>query len=1288
MDVMSARWLRLTVVASLCGLLCALAFEASSAVATEQFGSPGTGAGQLENVKGLGLDQETGDVYAAEFYNERVSKFDGAGGFLFAWGWKVNAENPVEELQTCTTTTGCRKGEEGSGAGEFASQCGPAGVAVDNDQFSTSYKDLYVEDSCNHRVQKFDSSGKFLLLFGGDVNEVKDGLAGATQAEKDVCVAGEACESGTMGTADGEFEWALGCGHIAVGPGGAVYVGDEARVQVFESSGVWRENISLAGLSSTGRATALAVDTTGDVFVKDEGVTGVHEFEADGTEKSAVLDGGSESVEALASDGAGDLLVADSTGGFHVLEYDSTGSEIASFASGVAPGASAMAFSNALDELYVSDGSTVWVLGLPLPGPLAESESVVPGERGTASLEASVNPEGAETRYRFEYGPTGSYGSSTSSVSAGSSFEAQSLKAELTKLVVGGAYHYRIVATNANGTTMGPDRTFTTVPSALIEGPWVTDVTATSVTLGARLDPLGASTEYRFEYGTSSSYGQVLTGNVSAGTSYVTVGYHEQELQPGELYHYRLVAINEVGTTESPDHTFMTQPAGGKELLLPDGRAWELVSPPNKEGALIENTSLAHAASDGSGIVYSGSQPFGEGISGHVGRSIEATSAATVISRRDSGGWRTRDISPKQSLPPEGETATELLSGDEGFFDFSSDLSAVIFQPGLDVEPQAEGVNERTLYLRNNTNETYQPLVSAANVLPGTKYGPIGKSHLMEFAAATPDLEHVVISSPVALTEGAIEEGSYLTEEADNLYEWNNGKLQLINILPDGKSVPGAGLGNIFYLSGATPGGNNPHAISNDGRWVVFRIGKFFELGPHTYYARDMVDEKTVRFGALDGYTTFESMNDDGSKVFYLEPSTHEATPRSQVGREGDLYVFDPVTGVNTELASNAHVQNELVGTSEDGSYVYFVAKGVLASGAVEGEDNLYVLHESAGVWTTTFITVLSREDQKDWRGAEVGQNGELRTRASRVSPDGRYLTFMSSLPLTGYDNRDAVSGQPDEEVFLYDAVTNHLVCASCNPSGARPVGVDDAPGEQLLVDHSESWSGHAENMGQSHWVAGITPPTWDFEGASTSYQSRFLSDGGRLFFDSSDALVPQDTNGLADVYEYEPLGLGDCTSESATFSEHSGGCVGLISSGQSSFESAFFDASENGDDAFFITASKLMPEDYDRGYDVYDAHVCSEQAPCTRAPIVAPECSSGDSCKAAPSPQPALFGSPPSATFSGAGNVVEEARSTVSKTKAKPKKVKKKKRKARKVKRAKKAGRSRDARAIRKGGK
>ncbi len=159
-----------------------------------------------------------------------------------------------------------------------------------------------------------------------------------------------------------------------------------------------------------------------------------------------------------------------------------------------------------------------------------------------------------------------------------------------------------------------------------------------------------------------------------------------------------------------------------------------------------------------------------------------------------------------------------------------------------------------------------------------------------------------------------------------------------------------------------------------------------------------------------------------------------------------------------------------------------------------------------------------------------------------------------------------------DEEVFIYDAQQNRLVCASCNPdSSKRPTGVFDqeraGEGMLLTVDPTGMWGGH--------WLAGLIPgwspivPT-----IRATHQPAYLSDGGRLFFDSADALVYQDQNtrtetigtanekvGVEDVYEFEPEGVGTCTAAP--------GCATLISSGTDSRESAFLDASSNGSDVF-----------------------------------------------------------------------------------------------------------------------
>lgn len=277
------------------------------------------------------------------------------------------------------------------------------------------------------------------------------------------------------------------------------------------------------------------------------------------------------------------------------------------------------------------------------------------------------------------------------------------------------------------------------------------------------------------------------------------------------------------------------------------------------------------------------------------------------------------------------------------------------------------------------------------------------------------------------------------------------------------------------------------------------------------------------------------------------------------------------------------------------------------------------------------------------------------------MSPNGEYLAFMSNKSLTGYNNTDvdeAGGKHADEEVFLYDAGTKLLVCASCNPSGHQPTGVFDTEnageGIGLLVDRRHDWIGS--------WLAGSIPGwTPVQENHLADYQSRYLSDNGRLFFNSADALAPQAVGhtrpeqigsekvvavGVENVYEYEPDGEGSCAS--------SNGCVSLISSGTSEHESAFLDASASGNDAFFITAQPLLPQDRDTSLDVYDARVCSEASPClTPPPPPPPPCNTAKSCNATSSSPPSIP-VPASSTVSRAGDVANQGVLPVTTTKPK----------------------------------
>jgi hypothetical protein len=1240
MGVMDARRLRSIVVALLCGLAGALFCSAAPAGAAGQFGVVGRAAGQLAFATGLGVDQQTGDVYVGEIANQRVSKFDGAGGFLFAWGWGVDEEDPLQAFQTCTASSGCLEGSPGSGAGQFASDCGPQGVAVDNNPLSVSYKDVYVSDQCNYRVEKFDPEGKFLLMFGGHVNATTNA---------DVCAAGEACRSGSKGTGDGEFGWAFERGRLAVGPGGAVYVGDRARVEVFEPSGAWRENVSLTGLSATGTVTALAVGAAGDMFVADEGISGVRELEPGGIEKATQFDAGSKSIEAIALSKSGELFVADGSGGIHFAVYEASGSQLSIFGSKTASSAYGIAYSDSVNQLYAAAGGTVWVLTPPAPGPTVESESATPELRGAASLFVTVNPEGNSTTVHFEYVDEkhfqeSGYASATSTAAQtiGSGFTEEHVEAHLPvkALVPGTTYHWRAVAVDASSRkATGADQIFEEIPAALIDGPWASNVAGTSATLSAKIDPQGASTSYRLEYGLGSSYEHTFNGNVGDGTGYVQISYHIQGLQPLASYHYRLVTESEVGNVETVVHAFTTQ-AASTEFKLPDGRAWELVSPPTKKAASIGKCLpgcywLTEAASDGNGITYTVNEPLGEGTTGHI-------FGAQILSTRTSGGWRTENVAARVDLPPEGESTKNLFAGGELWHVFSQDLALGLLEPGTgDATPQSPEATERTLYLLHNAAGIMQPLENAADVPAGLKFG----DQQMVYFTGTPDLSHVVFGTQMALTREAVKEEicelCFSGFKPLNLYEWHAGKLELVNIRPDGTTKPGAFVGN--YYQGTGGGEMTAHAISDDGRWVVWRYGQLPQGQKVKLYVRDMVEKRTFKVGGP--FARFETMSRDGSKVFYVE---------TENGINGDLYVFDTKTGTKTDLTANhgsgersAGVQNAVLGSSQDGSYIYFVATGAFAGGAVSGQYNLYLLHEEAGSWKTTLVAVLSKEDEHTWGGTNEGMAGPNPQQLpwlvnSEVSPNGRYVAFMSNSPLTGYDNHDAVSGQRDEEVYLYDAISQRLICASCNPTGARPVGVFDQGetenSEFLLVDGLGTWT-KLQGLGSNHWLAGSLVG-WNNELNLASYEPRYVSDEGRLFFNSPDALVPQDTNGVEDVYEYEPAGVGSCTHQATSFGEASGGCVSPISSGQSSAESAFMDASTTGNDVFFVTSEKLVGEDYDNAYDMYDAHVCTSQVPCRTEPVSPPECTSGDSCKVAPSSQPTIFGPTPSATFKGTGNV------------------------------------------------
>jgi hypothetical protein len=196
----------------------------------------------------------------------------------------------------------------------------------------------------------------------------------------------------------------------------------------------------------------------------------------------------------------------------------------------------------------------------PAPGasPPAVTTSPATGITGNgAKLNGKVNPNGAATTWFFEYGTTTGYGTKTPVKNAGNGTKASNVNATVGGLSASTTYHYRLVATNPSGTTDGADQTFTTSGPPVVQTGPVQTVTTTTAVLTGTVNPLGHPTTWHFEYGPTISYGTNTPNQKAAGGSTaVSVSTTIANLTPGTVYHYRLVATSNVGTSAGADATF------------------------------------------------------------------------------------------------------------------------------------------------------------------------------------------------------------------------------------------------------------------------------------------------------------------------------------------------------------------------------------------------------------------------------------------------------------------------------------------------------------------------------------------------------------------------------------------------------------------------------------------------------------------------------------------------------------------------------------------------------------
>ena len=572
------------------------------------------------------------------------------------------------------------------------------------------------------------------------------------------------------------------------------------------------------------------------------------------------------------------------------------------------------------------------------------------------------------------------------------------------------------------------------------------NLSPSSTELKAQIDPRGTEAEYEFEYGTSdcvtdpSSCTSLTGGKIAAGFGDQDVHAVVEGLSPGTAYFYRVLVITRSsGTVEgvpSPN-TFTTLPSPS---VLPDGRGWELVSPPEKLGGATPELpgrfrgGSIQAASDGSAITWLATGPVVSAPEGS--RSFEF---AQLLSRRSSTGWSTVSL----ETPHEEGVGIQSPSPSEYHY-FSPDLSQSLLQPvvpfgALERPALSPEATETTMYVHPTppAPTTFEPLVTPNNDAAETKFG----GHL-EFLGATSDLKHVIFESKVGLTAAQ--------PSAAGLYEWESGTpLKLTSVLPDGAPAEVEGTASYPVLGGGL-GLDSRDAISEDGSRIIW-TEVHAEL-PEAIYLRDTATGTTIQLNAAQGHgstapgeggqevaepaqqeAVFQGASTDGSKIFFTDTAklTEESSlePTSSELQPADLYEFEltsapgqPPQGRLTDLTAEpsvgrADVLNLVLGSSEDGSRVYFVANGVLAAGATpgacprnheaEGEEapvpppaatcNLYVseaTHAHPGQRQTRFIAALSPEDAADWGAGLTSElpptHDDLSNVTSRVSPDGR----------------------------------------------------------------------------------------------------------------------------------------------------------------------------------------------------------------------------------------------------------------------------------------------------------
>lgn len=922
---------------------------------------------------------------------------------------------------------------------------------------------------------------------------------------------------------------------------------------------------------------------------------------------------------------------------------------------------------------------------LPPEAPKTEPATAV--STSTAVLHGVLDPKnpGNPGTYEFVYRESSSECQGTGDKLAGAGamtgVEGQSVEAEVSGLLPNATYSFCLLARNQAGeTAVGPAVTFTTPPvkpTIVPESEAATSITATSASLTARINPNGAATTYVMEYGTTTAYGSSTpAAGIGSGRSAVPVSQPVSVLTENATYHWRLLATNAAGTTPGPDNTFIystAPPTGGcpdeqarqerRSTSLPDCRAYEMVTPPHKNEALIGEAFLRatppQIAGSGQRLIALSVQCFAGPETCVAARTSEGEPYEFA---RTPGGWVTHPLAP----PARFET--------NSWWSVNADAGTTLFDIPSAPESQVDDFYARD---EHGTFTNIGPIGEDANV-----------SQLRTGALiATADLSHVVYETSLPVWS----------------FDQTAGQPALYEYTGAGKATPlmvgvrgGPESHELISICSTSLGGSTSNqaldgSLSKDGSTVYFAAeGRAGNEGcehnstPATappvreLYARIDGGLSDARSVLISGPTptacsseechknttenanardaNFVAASADGSRAFFTDtqqltnaasedPNAESTAARGcdEIVEPGGCNLYESVcpapcgTPGEEPNASNREVIDVsegpggapvpggprvqgLLASSADGSHVYFVARGVLSGNeenhnhehAEDEKSNLYLYErdEAHPEGHLTFIATLAHSDESQWRTGKLEAN---------ATPNGRFLVFTSHRALTPDDTREEGPAQ----VFEYDAQTKTLTRVSVGEGGYNDNGNHGVLGGPLVVGSA----GDAVLARAQNTMIGSVPVRSD---------PTMSHDGAFVFFESPVALTPGALNDVSvgeqfaqNVYEYHE------------------GHVSLISDGRDTTGESRIEVSPvellgsdaSGANVFLATFDPLVPEDTDNQRDYYDAHICSTGEPCAPPVPAPPVPCEGEACHSA---APGAPGGqmPGSESFTGPGNL------------------------------------------------